>query len=60
MHDVMLEEKHKGKKLDLLHMKVFDYIAYLHLLNELQTKPDPKAKSCVLIGYCLEQKGYKW
>ena len=41
------------------HLKVFGCIAYVHVLDELRTKLDPKAKKCVFIGYSLEQKGYK-
>ena len=31
----------------------------MHVPDELQTKPDPKAEKCVFIGYSLEKKGYK-
>ena len=59
IHNVMLEEKYTGKKLDLSHMKVFGCIAYVHVLDELCTKLDPKAKKCVFIAYSLVKKGYK-
>ena len=42
------------------HLKVFGCIAYVHVLDELYTKLDPKAKKCIFIGYSLEQKGYKF
>ena len=38
---------------------MFGCIAYVHVLDELRTKLDPKTKKCVFIGYSLEQKGYK-
>ena len=56
IHEVTLEEKYSGKKPNLSHMKVFGYIAYVHVPNELQTKLDPNAKKCVFVGYSHEQK----
>jgi len=38
---------------------VFGCIAYVHVLDELWTKLDPKAEKCVFIGYSLEQKRYR-
>ena len=38
---------------------MFGCIAYVHVPNELRTKLDPKVEKCNLIGYSLEQKGYK-
>jgi hypothetical protein len=40
-------------------LRVFGYIAYVHVLDEKRSKLDPKAKKCIFIGYSLEQKGYK-
>ena len=59
MHDVTPEEKFIGVKLDLSHLKVFGCITYVNMLDELRTKLDPKAETCVFIGYSLEQKGYR-
>ena len=59
VHDMTPEEKFCGRKPNLGHLKVFGYIAYVHVLDELRTKLDPKAEKCVFIGYSLEQKGYK-
>ena len=41
-------------------MKVFECIAYVHVLDELRTKLDPKAEKCIFVGYSLEQKGYRY
>jgi len=38
---------------------VFRYIAYVHVIDELQTKIDSKAQKCIFIGYSLEKKGYR-
>jgi len=59
VHGMTPEEKYSGRKLDLSHLKVFGCIAYVHVLDELRTKLDSKAKKCVFIGYSLKQKGYK-
>ena len=59
VHDITPEEKFIGIKLDLSHLKVFGCIAYVHVLDELHTKLDPKVEKCVFIGYSLEQKGYR-
>ncbi|MCO5585813.1 hypothetical protein L7F22_039746 [Adiantum nelumboides] len=58
VHGGTLEEKYSGKKPDLSHLKVFGCIAYVHILDELHTKLDPKAKKCIFLGYSNEQKGY--
>ena len=44
VHDMTPEEKFIEKKLDLSHLKVFGCIAYVDVLDELQTKLDPKAQ----------------
>ena len=59
IHGMTPEEKFIGKKPDLSHLKVFGCLAYVHILDELRSKLDPKAEKCVFIGYSLEQKGYR-
>ena len=54
VHNVTPEEKYTGTKPNLSHMKVFGCIAYVHVLDEMRTKLDPKAKKCVFIGSSLE------
>ena len=31
----------------------------MHILNEKRKKLDPESEKCILVGYSLEQKGYK-
>jgi hypothetical protein len=59
VHGMTLEEKFTGKKPDVSHLKVFGYIAYVHVPDEKKSKLDPKAEKCIFIGYSLEQKGYR-
>jgi hypothetical protein len=59
VHGMIFEEKLISKKLDVLHLRVFGYIAYVHVLNEKTSKIDPKVDKCIFIGYSLKQKGYR-
>ena len=34
-------------------------IAYVHIPDKKRQKLDPNSEKCILIGYSLEQKGYK-
>lgn len=59
VQDVTPEEKFAGNKTNLLHMKGFGCIAYVHVRDKLRIKLNPKAEKCIFIGYSLEKKGYK-
>ena len=59
VHDLTPYEKFYGKKPDLSHVRIFGSIAYVHIPDEKRQKLDPKSEKCILIGYSLEQKGYK-
>ena len=59
VHEVTPHEKYYGNKLDLSHVRIFGSIAYVHIPNEKRQKLDPKSEKCILVGYSLEQKGYK-
>ena len=60
MHDVNPHKKFYGKKPDLSHVRIFGYIAFVHIPDEKQQKLYPKSENCILIGYSLEHmKGYK-
>ena len=59
MHEVTPHEKYFRKKPDLSHTRIFGVIAYVHIPDERRQKLDPKSEKCILVGYSLEQKGYK-
>ena len=40
-------------------LRVFDSIAYVHVPKEKRRKLDAKAEKCILVGYSVEQEGYK-
>jgi hypothetical protein len=59
IHGITPEEKFTCKKLDVLHLRVFGCIAYVHVPDEKSSKLNPKVEKCIFIGYSLEQKKYK-
>jgi len=58
VHGMTPKEWFTSKKPDVSHLKVFGYIAYVHVPDELWKKLDPKAEKCIFIGYSLDQKRY--
>ena len=52
------EEKWKGKKTSLTHLRIFGSIAYVHIDAEKRDKLDAKAQKCVFIGYDSNYFGY--
>ena len=59
VHDLTPHKKLYGKKSDLSHIGIFGSIAFVHIPDEKWQKLDPKLRKCILVGYSLEQKGYK-
>ena len=52
-------ELYFGRKPNIIHLRVFGNIAYVHVPNEKRRKLDAKLEKCILIGYSHEQKEYK-
>ena len=59
VHDSTPHEKLYGNKSDLSHVRIFSSIAFVHVPDEKRQKLDPKSEKCILVGYSIEQKGYK-
>ena len=59
VHEVTPHKKYFGKKPDLSHTGIFGSIAYMQIPDEKRQKLDPNSEKCILVGYSLEQKGYK-
>jgi len=59
IHSITHEKKFTSKKLDVSHLIMFSYIAYVHVPNDKRSKLDPKAEKCIFIKYSLKQKGYR-
>jgi len=53
VHGMKPEEKFTSKKPNVSHLKVFNSITYVHVLDEKRSKLDPKAEKCIFIGYSL-------
>ena len=59
VHEVTPHEKYFRKKPDLSHTWTFGAIAYMHIPDKKRQKLDPKSEKYLLVGYSLEEKGYK-
>jgi hypothetical protein len=59
VHGMTPKEKFTGKKPNVSHLRMFGYIAYVHVPDEKRSKLDPKAEKCIFIEYSLKQKGYR-
>ena len=57
--EVSAHELYFGRMPNLLHLRIFRSIAYVHLPDEKRRKLEPKSEKWVLVGYSYEQKGYK-
>jgi hypothetical protein len=54
VHGMTPQEKFTSNKPDVSHLRMFGYIAYVHVPDEKQSKLDPKVEKCIFIGYFLE------
>lgn len=53
------QELWTGKKPNLSHLKIFGCKATVHIPEARRGKMDAKGTSCIFIGYCSTQKGYR-
>ncbi|WVZ02641.1 hypothetical protein V8G54_023447 [Vigna mungo] len=53
------EEVWSGKEIKLSHLKIFDYVAYVHISDQGRNKLDPKSKKCTFIGYGEDEFCYR-
>lgn len=49
----------KGKKPNLLHMRIFGSVAMVHVPKEKRQKWDKKSIKLIFMGYCENSKGYR-
>ena len=50
VHVMIAQENYTGRKLDILHLKIFSCIDYVHVPDERRTRLDPKAKNATSLG----------
>ena len=45
------EEVFSGRKPEAIHLRIFGYPVYIHILKEKRTKLDPSGKKGIFVGY---------
>ena len=45
------EEDFSGKKLEVIHLRIFGFLVYIHISKEKRTKLDPSGRNGIFIGY---------
>ena len=53
------EEVFFRKKLEVIHLRIFSYPVYIHILKEKRTKLDPSGKKGIFVGYFEILKDYR-
>ena len=53
------EEVFSSKKLEVIHLIIFDCPVYIHILKEKRTKLDPSGKKGIFVGYSESSKAYR-
>jgi hypothetical protein len=53
VHGMKPKEKFTSKKPNVSHLKVFNSITYVHVLDKKKSKLNPKAEKCIFIEYSL-------
>lgn len=54
-----LEEVFTGKKPDVSHFRIFESLAYCHILGDTRTKLDQTTKRGYFVGYSETSKAYR-
>jgi hypothetical protein len=53
------EEMFSGKKPELIHLKIFGFPVFVHILKEKRNKMDPSGKKGIFFGYCEVSKALR-
>lgn len=59
VRDKTPEEAWSGRRPSIRHLRVFGYITYAYVLDQLKKKLDDKGERCIFIGYDIDLKAYK-
>ena len=54
-----LEEAFTGVKPEIKHLKIFDYLVYIHVPEEKRMKFEPSREKGMFVGYNETSKAYK-
>ena len=53
-----LEEFFVSKKPKFIHLRIFDFLVYIHIPKEKRTKLEPSGKKGIFVGYSESSKAY--
>ena len=53
------KEVFSGKKLEVIHLRIFGCLVYIHILIEKRTKLDPSGGKAIFVGYSESSKAYR-
>jgi hypothetical protein len=53
------KEMFYGKKLEVIHLKIFGCPVFVHIPKEKRTKLDPSGKKGIFVGYCEVSKSFR-
>ena len=48
-----------NKDVTYQHLRLFGFLAYMHVVKDLRGKLDPKTWSCIFLGYGDDELGYR-
>ena len=51
VQDTIPEKAWSGTKTSVSHLRIFGFVAFVHILDELKRKLDKKIEHCIFIGY---------
>jgi len=57
--NIIPEEAWSGRKHNVTHMRLFGFVVYAHVLDDLRKKLERKGEKCIFFGYSDESKAYK-
>ena len=53
------EEVFSGKKTEVIHLRIFGCLVYIHIPKEKKTKLDPSGRKGIFVGYSESSKAYR-
>jgi hypothetical protein len=53
------EEKFTGVKLEVIHLRIFGFLVYIHVPKEKRMKLEPSGNKGIFVGYSETSKSYK-
>ena len=59
VQDKICEEEWSGTKTSVAHLRIFCFVAFAHILDELKRNLDKKSERCIFTGYSEKHKAYK-